>query len=165
MTLLRLLPLMLIPALLTATPLVRAADTETMPDETSTETWDTPEQAIEWRREEFKAIERALKKLRFSLVVHTDPQAAREPLALLKEKANGEHMLPAFRMKSLGGDSQARPEIWENWEAFAQGFDDLEARVDALNQAAQAEDYDTARQALSDVALSCKSCHRRFKSR
>ncbi|MHB0775491.1 c-type cytochrome [Halomonas sp. WWR20] len=142
-----------------------ADDVTTSPPQASEVSWDTPEQAITWRRDEFKSIERAIKKLRFSLVVHPDLQAAREPLALLKEKANAEHMLPAFRMESYGGESQARREIWENWETFAQGFADLEAKVDTLNQAAQAEDFDTAKQALSDVALSCKNCHRRFKER
>ncbi|WP_253451901.1 cytochrome c [Halomonas sp. Y3] len=125
--------------------------------------FENPREAVTWRREELKSIERLVRQLRFDLVNNRDARGAEPRLAELAERASGESLLPAFIEGSHGRGSEARPLIWEEWEAFEAGFADLEARVAALREAAEAEDYRLATRELSDLSLSCRSCHRRYR--
>lgn len=145
-------------ALVTAAPLLA----EPTADE-STPRFEEPRHAVTWRREELKDIERLVRQLRFDLVNNRDARGAEPRLEELAERASGENLLPAFIEGSHGGGSEARPRIWEEWQAFEAGFADLEARVAALREAAEAEDYRLATRELSDLSLSCRSCHRRYR--
>ncbi|RUR27249.1 cytochrome c [Vreelandella andesensis] len=119
--------------------------------------------AVIWRQDELKELERLLRQLRFDLVNNQDARGAAPRLATLKEKATQAHFLPAFIAGTHGRGSDARPEIWEEWEDFAAGFKDLEQKVAVLIDAAEQEDYRAATRAFSDVGLSCKSCHRAYR--
>jgi cytochrome c556 len=133
------------------------------PDNGATPRFEEARHAVTWRREELKGIERLVRQLRFDLVNNRDARGAEPRLAELAERASGENLLPAFIEGSHGRGSEARPLIWEEWEAFEAGFADLEARVAALREAAEAEDYRLATRELSDLSLSCRSCHRRYR--
>ncbi|MFY0988980.1 cytochrome c [Halomonas sp. C05BenzN] len=119
--------------------------------------------AVSWRREELKEVERLVRQLRFDLVNNRAAGDAEPRLEALAERARGDHLLPAFIAGSHGHGSEARPRIWEEWEAFAEGFDRLEARIAALREAAAEEDYARAARELSDLGRACKSCHRRYR--
>ncbi|UYO74428.1 cytochrome c [Halomonas qinghailakensis] len=120
-------------------------------------------EAVIWRQDELKELERLLRQLRFDLVNNQDARGAAPRLVMLQERATQAHFLPAFIVGTHGRGSDARPEIWEEWEDFAEGFTDLEQKVETLVDAAEQEDYRAATQAFSDVGLSCKSCHRAYR--
>jgi cytochrome c556 len=125
--------------------------------------FEDPREAVTWRREEFKGIERLVRQLRFDLVNNQDARGAAPRLAELAEVASGAHLLPAFIEGSHGRGSEARARIWEEWEQFEAGFTAVEERVAALREAAEAEDYRLATRELSDLSLTCRSCHRRYR--
>lgn len=128
---------------------------------------DTPfsseREAVIWRQDELKDLERLLRQLRFDLVNNQDARGAAPRLAELQEKATQAHFLPAFIAGTHGGGSDAKPEIWEEWGDFSAGFIDLEEKVSVLLEAAEQEDYRAATRAFSDVGLSCRSCHRAYR--
>lgn len=128
---------------------------------------DTPfsseHEAVIWRQDELKDLERLLRQLRFDLVNNQDARGAAPRLAELQEKATQAHFLPAFIAGTHGGGSDAKPEIWEEWDDFSAGFIDLEEKVSVLLEAAEQEDYRAATRAFSDVGLSCRSCHRAYR--
>ncbi|WP_311064153.1 cytochrome c [Halomonas sp. DWK9] len=128
---------------------------------------DTPfsseREAVIWRQDELKDLERLLRQLRFDLVNNQDARGAAPRLAELQEKATQAHFLPAFIAGTHGRGSDAKPEIWEEWEDFSAGFVDLEEKVSVLIDAAEQEDYRAATRAFSDVGLSCRSCHRAYR--
>jgi len=120
-------------------------------------------EAVIWRQDELKDLERLLRQLRFDLVNNQDAQCAAPRLAELQEKATQAHFLPAFIAGTHGRGSDAKPEIWEEWDQFATGFTDLEQKVSTLVEAAEQEDYRAATRAFSEVGLSCRSCHRAYR--
>ncbi|WP_290797684.1 cytochrome c [Halomonas sp.] len=125
--------------------------------------FEDPRHAVTWRREELKGIERLVRQLRFDLVNNRDARGAEPRLEELTRLASGAHLLPAFIEGSHGRGSEARARIWEEWEEFEAGFLALEERVAALREAAEAEDYRLATRELSDLSLTCRSCHRRYR--
>ncbi|WP_249975656.1 c-type cytochrome [Vreelandella olivaria] len=128
---------------------------------------DTPfsseREAVTWRRDELKDLERLLRQLRFDLVNNQDARGAAPRLSELQARATPDHFLPAFIEGTHGRGSDARPNIWEEWDEFAAGFQDLEDKVGILVDAAEQEDYRAATRAFSDVGLSCRSCHRAYR--
>lgn len=140
-----------------------AAPVLTMPQSVSETPFSSEREAVIWRREELKDIESLLRQLRFDLVNNQDADAATPRLVELQERANAQHLLPAFIAGTHGSGSEARPSIWEEWDAFSAGFADLESKVGNLVEATQEEDYRGAARALSDVATSCRSCHRAYR--
>lgn len=120
-------------------------------------------EAVAWRQEQFKALERLIKQLRFDLVINRDAVGAAPKLAKLQEMSRGAHFLPAFIEGSGGRGTEAKPRIWEEWQTFRTGFDDLESKVSLLIESAEAQAYDQATRRLSDVGLSCKGCHRPYR--
>lgn len=120
-------------------------------------------EAVAWRQDELKDLERLLRQLRFDLVNNRDARGAAPRLAELQERATQDYFLPAFIKGTHGRGSDARPAIWEEWDEFAAGFQDLEQKVAVLVEAAEQEDYRAATRAFSDVSLSCRSCHRAYR--
>lgn len=120
-------------------------------------------EAVMWRQDELKDLERLLRQLRFDLVNNRDARGAAPRLAELQERATPEHFLPAFIEGTHGRGSDARPAIWEEWDEFTAGFKDLEQKVSLLVESAEQEDYRAATRAFSDVSLSCRSCHRAYR--
>ena len=68
-----------------------------------------------------------------------------------------------YKRQTHGRGSDAKPEIWEEWDDFSAGFVDLEEKVGVLIDAAEQEDYRAATRAFSEVGLSCRSCHRAYR--
>ena len=154
-------------ALLTSAPFSWASDDTgpllTMPQRVSDTAFSSEREAVVWRREELKDIESLVRQLRFDLVNNQDAGEAAPRLAELQNRATAQHLLPAFIAGTHGSGSEARPSIWEEWDEFTAGFDDLESNVATLVEAVGEEDYRGAAQALSRVGASCKSCHRAYR--
>ncbi|MDK9687257.1 MULTISPECIES: cytochrome c [unclassified Halomonas] len=137
--------------------------TPAMPQSAADTPFASDREAVIWRQDELKDLERLLRQLRFDLVNNQDARGAAPRLAELQEKATQAHFLPAFIAGTHGPGSDAKPDIWEEWDEFAAGFTDLEEKVSILVEAAEQEDYRAATRAFSDVGLSCRSCHRAYR--
>ena len=119
--------------------------------------------AVSWRREEFKEIETLVRQLRFDIVNQRDLSKVGSRLETLRQRASADNMLPAFIEGSHGAGSDARPEIWEEWDEYRDGFSRLEDSITTLTDAVANDDLAAAAKGLSDVGASCKSCHRRYR--
>ena len=119
--------------------------------------------AVSWRREEFKETETLVRQLRFDIVNQRDLSKASPRLETLRQRASGDNMLPAFIAGSHGPGSDARPEIWEEWDEYRAGFSRLEDSITSLIDAVANDDLAAAAKGLSDVGASCKSCHRGYR--
>ncbi|UXZ55574.1 cytochrome c [Halomonas sp. 7T] len=156
----------LIAAVVMSSALAYAADEEEashVPPTLESSPFTSEREAVTWRQNELKDLERLLRQLRFDLVNNRDARGAAPRLAELQQHATPEYFLPAFIEGTGGRGSDARPEIWEEWDDFIAGFQDLEQKVSVLVEAAEQEDYRAATRAFSELSLSCRSCHRAYR--
>lgn len=72
---------------------------------------------------------------------------------------------PAFSVEGAmpGNNSDALPEIWDNWEDFQARADALQTRTAALAEVAAGGDRDAISGAFREVAMTCKGCHDNYK--
>ena len=70
-----------------------------------------------------------------------------------------------FIPDSIVGDSEAKPEIWENWDDFKAKHQDLMDASSKLEQVANsdADDDGAVVKAIVAVGNACKSCHDDYK--
>ncbi len=62
-----------------------------------------------------------------------------------------------------GDDTDARPDIWLDWETFVGKYRGLVKAAGALETAAAGGDRAAMKHALQDTAKACKSCHKAFR--
>ena len=128
---------------------------------------DTPfadqREAVIWRQDTFKETETLVRQLRFDIVNQGDLSAAEPRIETLRQMVSADNMLPAFIEGSYGPGSDARPEIWEEWDRYREGFKRLDGEIATLMEAVKNEDLRAAAKGLSEVGASCKSCHRGYR--
>ncbi len=61
--------------------------------------------------------------------------------------------------RGMEGATEARDEIWENWDDFAKRLDEFEADAAALATAAESGDMSKIGPAFKKTMGNCKSCH------
>lgn len=61
------------------------------------------------------------------------------------------------------GDTDAKPEIWENKEKFNAGMDALAKNAAALADAAKSGDMNVIKPAFGELGKTCKGCHDNFR--
>lgn len=71
------------------------------------------------------------------------------------------HLFPAG---SGGGDSRAKPEIWQQWDKFTMAADALADATPGLVEAAKTGDAKQIGAALGDVGKACGGCHKPFRA-
>ncbi len=69
-----------------------------------------------------------------------------------------------FPASSSTGDTNARPEIWENWDKFTAISSTAEAASRDLAAAASSGDMAAVNAGFKAVAGTCKTCHQSFKN-
>lgn len=74
--------------------------------------------------------------------------------------------IPAlFPIGTDRGDTSAKPEIWQDWGAFAHEADELQAEARLLASAGGSGDIATVRAQFDKAANVCGDCHREFRHR
>lgn len=73
-------------------------------------------------------------------------------------------LLEGFVEGSGGGNSEAKPEIWSNWNDFKAKMNDLERESAALARVAKANDFAKAKAQFAKVGETCKACHDLYKA-
>ena len=71
--------------------------------------------------------------------------------------------LEGFLPDTLVGDSESKPEIWENWADFEAKMGDLEETTAALAEASLSGDMATIMPAFKATGGACKACHDDYK--
>lgn len=64
----------------------------------------------------------------------------------------------------VGGENNAKPEIWQNWDAFVGLFAEARGHAEAALTAAQAGDMAAYQAALQPIGKLCGDCHQQFRS-
>ncbi|MEO6634919.1 MAG: cytochrome c [Devosia sp.] len=70
-----------------------------------------------------------------------------------------------FREGSVTDKTAARPEIWQNWEAFTAIFAKGQQAATQMLQAAEAEDDDLYQSSVKELGGLCSTCHQQFRGR
>lgn len=125
--------------------------------------WASHEQIIEKRQQAFKAMIRSFEPMGMMVrgSMPFKPELFQKHAAnLLKNDAAN---LRYFPQNSHSDKSRAKPEIWQNLDAYKQEEAQFNQRVQALHAAAQTGDLKQIRPVFGQVAQSCKSCHDAFR--
>ena len=88
-----------------------------------------------------------------------DPALAATASNSLENHAS--EMLSLFPKGSLEGPSEARPEIWEDWETFS-GLA-FKMQMAAKNIAADTSNVDAMKPGFASLAKTCGACHEKFR--
>jgi len=62
-----------------------------------------------------------------------------------------------------GFGTEAKPEIWENWEDFTAKMQDMEEATKRLAEIAEQGDFNAAKKQLGATGKTCKSCHDEYR--
>ncbi|WP_417670022.1 c-type cytochrome [Roseibium sp.] len=89
-----------------------------------------------------------------------DPTEIAQAAERLKQHG-GSEMTKLFPDGSLEAPSEAKPEIWANWQKFEAFANDLSEKAGALKAASM--DQSAVPAAFGAVGKTCKACHEEFR--
>lgn len=69
------------------------------------------------------------------------------------------------QVEDPSGSTEAKPEIWSDWDGFVKAAEKLEATSAALAEAAATGDKDAMGAALKEVGGACGVCHKAFRQK
>ena len=72
-------------------------------------------------------------------------------------------ILAGFPEDSVDDESDARDEIWLDWENFTTKLDNMRNKSEALARAAASGETEAVRSSFSELGKACKSCHKAFR--
>lgn len=78
-------------------------------------------------------------------------------------KATSLDLMPGFPEDSDSGDTDARPDIWLDFDDFKQKFENLRTASRSLDEVAAGGDKTAMDEALGKTGKACKACHDKFK--
>jgi cytochrome c556 len=78
-------------------------------------------------------------------------------------KAASLDLMPGFPEESDSGETDARPDIWLDFEDFKQKFEHLQATSRSLEEIAASGDKTAMGDALGKTGKACKACHDKYK--
>ena len=115
---------------------------------------------VKERMDKFKASEKATKRIKQAL--------SRGDTAVVMAEAEflvswASEMDSYFPENSNQSPSEAKDEIWLQWDDFVDAIQSFENASTALIDAAATEDPRAMDGAFSDMTKSCKSCHLQFR--
>ncbi|UOO90154.1 cytochrome c [Vitreoscilla massiliensis] len=123
----------------------------------------SPEEQVEAREKNMKAIAKASKTLRAMAEGKEgfDDAKMKEAVALLDTHAN--QGWEYFDVATKDVKSEAQPAVWEQNDKFQQEIKTFQASVAELKTASAQGGLDAIKAPFAKVGESCKSCHTTFK--
>ncbi|MXU64911.1 c-type cytochrome [Oceanomicrobium pacificus] len=91
--------------------------------------------------------------------VDFDADLAKSSAEAIAEQAAKVPML--FEEQALDGKTEAKPEIWANWDDFVSKAGDMEKAAMAV--AAAATDLDGLKASLGQLGGTCQACHQEYR--
>ncbi|MBS0583869.1 MAG: cytochrome c [Proteobacteria bacterium] len=74
-----------------------------------------------------------------------------------------DQLLEGFTKGSDKGKTEAKSEIWANWDDFQSKAKDLDTQAKLLAEVAKANDEARDKEQFKKVAEACKACHDKYK--
>lgn len=71
----------------------------------------------------------------------------------------------AFKAKTSGGKTRAKPGVWENPEDFAQKISDFQKATAEFLSAARSGGVEAARAKAGAVGDACTACHKKYRAK
>lgn len=119
---------------------------------------------VKERMELMKSLGAATKELAAMMRGKRDYDADRvRELAERIAGHGGTAMTEKFPEGSLDKPSRATPEVWEDWDEFAELASELTLRAEALAQMASESGDTPPMSAFRDVVRNCSVCHKGFR--
>ena len=115
---------------------------------------------VKERMDKFKASEKATKRIKQALSWGDTAVVMAEAEFLVSWASEMDSYFPENSNQS---PSEAKDEIWLQWDDFVDAIQSLENASTALIDAAATEDPRAMDGAFSDMTKSCKSCHQQFR--
>jgi len=64
-----------------------------------------------------------------------------------------------------GGNTKAKPEIWENLEDFKAKLEKMQQETAKLAEVAQSGDFNAVKTQVGETGKSCKACHDKYRNK
>ncbi|UEM06295.1 cytochrome c [Skermanella rosea] len=127
-----------------------------------------PQAVVKERESAMKSMGDAMKKI--SAYVKNEGgsiEGVREGAAAISQASH--KIVPSLFPAATGigniEDSEAKPEIWQQWGRFEQAADRLVTASDGLSTASQGEDRAAIAKQFSQVGQACGGCHDDFRQK
>ncbi len=72
-------------------------------------------------------------------------------------------LVAGFPEDSDEGETDARADIWLDWDDFSGKLSRFQEKANALDEASQSGDMDRIRDSFESLARSCKACHKAYR--
>ena len=69
----------------------------------------------------------------------------------------------AFRKEITAGKTDAKPEIWQEWDKFQEAVKTLEQESGQLAEVAQGNDMEAIEAQVKKLAGACGNCHKPYR--
>lgn len=116
--------------------------------------------AVKTRTDEMEKVGAALKRLNLrTRSLQVSPDQAREAVATIRRVALNTPKL--FEEQDLSPPSEAKPEIWANWNDFVARSAQLAAYTEKLDDLVN--DQAKLASAIKEMGEICSACHRRYR--
>ena len=76
-----------------------------------------------------------------------------------------DQILEGFAKGSDKGKTDAKPDVWANWDDFQSKAKDLDTQAKLLAEVAKANDEAKDKEQFKKVAEACKACHDKYKKK
>ena len=124
-----------------------------------------PQQWVSKRQAVFKDFTRTLEPMGMMAREKKPFDAPAFKAAALRLQELSTQPWPLFTPDSNYAPTVAKPQVWEQPQAFKEAQDAFVASVAKLQLAGQAGTLAAARPAVEDVQQRCKACHDQFRTR
>ena len=115
---------------------------------------------VKERMDRFKASEKATKRIKQALSRGDTAMVMAEATFLLSWAREMESFFPE---NSNQPPSEAKDEIWLQWDDFVGAIHSFDRAAQALIENAATQDSRTVSEAFKEMTRSCKSCHQQFR--
>ncbi len=118
---------------------------------------------IEERQQAMKTIGRAttdLGKILKGEMEFSGETVAARAATILENLSAAEQLFPEG---STSDDSRAKPEIWQDLDAFVAALNNAKEKAEAVQETGQANDEAAFRAAVAELGGACKGCHDKFR--
>ena len=115
---------------------------------------------VKERMDKFEASEQATRRIKQALSRGDTAVVTAEAEILVSWTREMESYFPENRNQS---PSEAKDEIWLEWDKFVGAIQSFDNAARALIETAAAEDPRALRGAFRNMTKSCKSCHQQFR--
>lgn len=65
----------------------------------------------------------------------------------------------------MGGDTKAKPEIWENMDDFKAKLEKMQQDAAKLAEVAQSGDFNALKAQVGETGKACKACHDKYRNK